>query len=96
MSDQVLKFVVQQAPIVAFLALVLWFVYKETSKSISRKDEIIDRKDKQLISLSEKALKVASLWDVKSDLNSKEHEEITTVLGEMRDDIKGIKTQIKR
>lgn len=92
LSGALVTFILQQTPIIAFMGLVLWFVYKETSASLKRKDAIILKKDDQLTALSEKALKVASLWDAKSDLNSREHDNIIDLIDEIRDDVKEMKT----
>ena len=53
--------------------------------------KIIAKKDEQLNKLAEKTITVASLWDVKSDLNTKEHDAISKLLNDVRDDVKTIK-----
>jgi hypothetical protein len=66
-----------------------WIAYLMMECKILKKTVVT--KDSQIYDLAEKVLKVAALWDTKSELNSREHDSINNVLKEIRDDIKFIK-----
>lgn len=89
MENTFLNFLLElKTPLLIVLGMVVIYLVRE----IREYKKTIKLKDKQLNTLSEKVITVASLWDVKSDLNSKEHDTIRKLLGEIRDDVKLIKT----
>ena len=69
--------------VVLVTAVVSLFVYYRYD--LRQKDKIIKKKDEQLETISEKALRVAALWDARSTQNSKEHAEILKMLNGLRD-----------
>jgi len=83
-----------EAPILVLMGFVIIYLVSEIiywKKVVKEKNKLVDKKDEQLMTLSEKIIKVASLWDTKSDLNTREHDELTKLARETRDDVKQIK-----
>jgi len=70
------KFLMVQTPIVIFLGIAVYVLWKQLLNTRSKHEKIIEAKDTQMLRVTEKVLTVAALWDVKSTLNSKEHEKI--------------------
>lgn len=61
---------------------------------IRDKNKIIKEKDEKLTNLAEKTIAVISALDVKTDVNTKDHEELMGLARETRDDVKQINSKI--
>lgn len=77
----VTKWLLEQIPAIIIMGITIYAMFKY----IRFKDKIISEKDHQMSVVVEKVLTVAALWDVKSDLNTKEHEELKESIEELRD-----------
>ena len=95
---EVWQWLLVQAPVIVVLGVVVyyqWLVNKDQRKEMKAlckaHREEISTKDERNVELANKALAVASLYDVKSDLNSKEHEKILILESEIRDIVRDIK-----
>jgi len=76
-----LDWVLQQSLPVTILSVIIYKMWGY----ILTKDKTIKAKDEALAKLSELALKVAALWDVKSNLNTEEHKQIKAKVQELLD-----------
>ncbi len=64
-NPNILQYLLQQAPVVVFLGLVIYTLYKQYLK-----------KDEQVSQLSEEVVKLAALWESKAEkLDDKAHKE---------------------
>ena len=100
-----IEWLLDQLPVVVVMGVWISTLYYDRRQNIKEKEkekeelkkerkeaqELLDEKNKQLYALAEKVLAVASLWDAKSDLNTKEHKDIITLLNSIRDDVREIK-----
>ena len=75
------KWLLEQLPAVVIMGVMLYSMFRY----IRHKDCLIKEKDGQMAVIVEKVLTVAALWDVKSDLNTKEHEELKGSIEDLRD-----------
>ena len=75
------KWLLEQIPAIVIMGIAIYAMFRY----IKLKDKIISEKDHQMSVVVEKVLTVAALWDVKSDLNTKEHEELKASIKELRD-----------
>jgi len=78
----------RQIPAIIIMGVIIYVMFRY----IQTKDKVIKAKDITLMSLAEKSLTVAAMWDVKSQLNSEEHKDILIKVGEIRDIVKLLKT----
>ncbi len=84
---EITDWLLKQIPVIVVMGVVIYYMYKY----IKAKDVIIAAKDEATMKMAEKVLTVASLWDVKSDLNTKEHEKILLGLSDLIDFAKSCK-----
>ena len=86
-----------QVPVVVVMGIIIWKQdlsisgYKKDLKEQSKTHrEALAEKDQRLNEVANKALTVASLYDVKSDIISKENTQIINVCNEIRDMVRDI------
>ena len=82
-----------QTHVMIVMGIVIYYLYKEYKALQKSSSKIIEAKDITIISITEKVLTVATLWDVKSDLNTKEHDKITSGVEELTDLVKEIRNE---
>lgn len=75
--DALLTWLLQQAPVVVVMGVVIWWLAKQLTK-----------KDKLVSELSKEVIKLTTLWETKSeqlsDNTSEGHEEVLRLLKEIR------------
>jgi len=70
----------EQVPVVVVMGVVIIYLYKY----IQKKDKAILAKDETLVEMSSEVLKVATLWEIRSIQNTKEHELLLTSVEELK------------
>lgn len=80
-SLDLLHWVIEQTPVIVVMSIVIYYLFKY----IKDKDAIIKSKDEKAAEMAEKIIAVASLWDTKSTINSKEHQMISDKLIELKE-----------
>lgn len=66
------QWLLEQIAVVVVMGIVIYAMFRY----IQFKDKIIKAKDDKILEMAEKVLVVASLWDVKSNINTQEHKDI--------------------
>lgn len=81
--ETIVKWLIEQIPVVVVMGICIVYLYKhliriakQHREDLKQKDILLKQKDDAVYQITQQVLKVAALWDVKSDLNTKEHESI--------------------
>ncbi len=95
--EAILTYLLKQSPTMVLMGIALYFMYKDRNEykkevvTVRDKCELqLDKKNDELLEMSDKVLKVALMWEVNSTKNSNEHELLITGVDGIKGHIKSL------
>lgn len=88
LAESIIKYLIETGVLnlpVIILSLVIYFGYKYFVRLVHYKDGQIREKDKIIIAISERSIKLATLWKEKTDGTNDAVEEVKEMISKIRD-----------